>query len=97
VIFSFLDHVEVPNHVLVRFLGKETVLLNLEAECYYGLDETGTRMWQVFTTASNIDDAYVRLLTEFDADAELLRLDLSKLLEQLVEKGLLRIRPTRVA
>jgi hypothetical protein len=95
--FSFLDHVEVPNHVLVRFLGKETVLLNLEAECYYGLDETGTRMWQVFTTASNIDDAYVRLLTEFDADAELLRLDLSKLLEQLVEKGLLRIRPTRVA
>jgi coenzyme PQQ synthesis protein D (PqqD) len=83
--------------VLVRLLDRETVLLNLETECYYGLDETGTRMWQVFTTASNIDDAYVRLLTEFDADAELLRLDLSKLLDQLVEKGLLRIRPASVA
>ena len=80
-----------PKHVLVCFLEKESVLLNLEAEIYYGLDETGTRMWQVVTTAPNIDNAYEELLTEFDVEAELLRQNLSELLGQLVDKGLLRI------
>ena len=93
---SFSDHVEVPKHVLVRFVENETVLLNLEAECYYGLDETGTRMWQVLTTAPSIDTAYVELLTEFEVEAEQLRLDLSELLGKLVDKGLLRIRSANV-
>ena len=89
--FYFSDRVEVPKHVLVCFLEKECVLLNLEAEIYYGLDETGTRMWQLLTTAPNIDNAYVELLTEFEVEAELLRQNLSELVGQLLDKGLLRV------
>ncbi len=33
---SFADSVEVPTHVTVRFLDKESVFLNLETERYYG-------------------------------------------------------------
>jgi len=88
---SFSNRVEVPKHVLVCFLEKESVLLNLVAEIYYGLDKTGTRMWQLLTTARNIENAYEELLTEFDVEAELLRQNLSVLLGQLVDKGLLRI------
>lgn len=93
---SFSDRVEVPKHVLVRLLDRECVLLNLETEIYYGLDETGTRMWQVVTVAPNIDNAYAQLLNEFDVAAELLRQNFSELLERLVDKGLLRIRSTDV-
>jgi hypothetical protein len=93
---SFSDHVEMPKHVLVRVLENEAVLLNLETECYYGLDETGTRMWQVLTTAPSINRAYTELLTEFEVGAEQLRRDLSELLEKLVDKGLLRIRSANV-
>jgi hypothetical protein len=89
--FSFSDRVEVPKHVLVCSLEKESVLLNLDAEIYYGLGETGTRMWQVVTVAQSIENAYEELLTEFDVEAELLRQNLSELLGQLVDKGLLRI------
>lgn len=88
---SFSDRVEVPKHVLVRTFEKESVLLNLEKEIYYGLDETGTRMWQVATTAPNIDNAFVELLNEFDVEAELLRQNLSELLGRLVDLGLLRV------
>jgi len=88
---SFSDHVEVPKHVLVRFLGKEIVFLNLDAECYYGLDETGTRMWQVVTAAPSIENAYAELLSEFDVEEELLRQNLSELLGRLVDLGLLRV------
>jgi hypothetical protein len=98
---SFSDRVEVPNNVLVRFLGKECVLLNLKSEIYYGLDEIGTRMWQLLTTAASIEDAYTELLAEFDVDTALLRQNLTELLERLADKGLLEIRsgdaePTQV-
>lgn len=73
----------------MRFLDKESVLLNLETERYFGLDETGTRMWQVVTASPSIDAAYQQLLEEFDVDAQLLRVNLSDLLDRLAENGLL--------
>ena len=94
--FSFSDRVEVPKHVLVRFLDRECVFLNLDAECYYGLDEIGTNIWKAVTAAPNIQQAYEQLLGEFDVEAELLRQDLSGLLGQLVDRGLLQIQPADV-
>lgn len=88
---SFSERVEVPKHVLVRFFDKETVLLNLESEIYYGLDETGTRMWQAVTAAPSIENAYAELLSEFEVEAELLRQNLSELLGRLIDLGLLRV------
>ncbi len=90
---SFGGRVEVPKHVLVRYLERESVLLNLDAEVYYGLDEVGTRMWQLLIASQNIENAYEQLVAEFDVQAETLRQDLSELLEQLAENNLLRIRP----
>jgi hypothetical protein len=93
---SFADRAEVLPHVLVRFLDKESVLLNLETERYFGLDETGTRMWQLVTAAPNIDAAYQELQNEFDVESELLRLHLTELLGRLVDNGLLQIQPADV-
>jgi Coenzyme PQQ synthesis protein D (PqqD) len=93
---SFADRAEVLPHVLVRFLDKESVLLNLETERYYGLDETGTRMWQLLTTAPSIDAAFQDLQNEYDVESELLRLHLTELLGRLVENGLLQIQPADV-
>ena len=88
---SFMDRVVVPSHVLVRFLDKESVLLNIETERYFGLDETGTRMWQLVTAAPKIEVAYQQLLEEYDVQPELLRENLSDLLARLVENGLLQV------
>jgi hypothetical protein len=93
---SFADRVEMSPHVLVRFLDKESVLLNLETERYFGLDETGTRMWQLVTAAPSIDAAYRELQNEFDVESELLRLHLTELLGRLVDNGLLQIQPADV-
>lgn len=93
---SFADRAETSPQVLVRFLDKESVLLNLETERYYGLDETGTRMWQALTSAPNIEAAYQELQDEFDVESELLRLHLTELLARLVDNGLLHIQPADV-
>ena len=93
---SFADRAAAPAHVLIRFLDHESVLLNLETEQYFGLDEIGTRMWQLVTGSPNIDSAYQELLAEFDVEPELLRSNLAELLSRLVESGLLQVLPTDV-
>ncbi len=90
---TFSDRADAPAHVLVRLLDRESVLLNLETERYFGLDETGTRMWQLATTSPNIEAAYREMLAEYDVEPELLRNHLSELLGQLVEHGLLQVLP----
>jgi hypothetical protein len=93
---SFADRAAAPVHVLVRFLEQESVLLNLETEQYFGLDETGTRMWQLVTTSPNIDAAYQELLAEFDVEPELLRANFVELLSRLMDSGLLEVLPADV-
>lgn len=93
---SLMDRVIVPSHVLVRVLDKESVLLNIETERYFGLDETGTRMWQLVTAASKIEAAYQQLLDEYDVEPELLHENLTDLVGRLVENGLLQVVPSDV-
>jgi hypothetical protein len=90
---TFSDRAAAPAHVLVRLLDQESVLLNLESEQYFGLDETGTRMWQVVTNSPNIDSAYQKLLAEYEVPPEMLRENLNELLGHLVEHGLLQVLP----
>jgi hypothetical protein len=84
---SFTDRAATPAHVLVRQLDREQ---------YFGLDETGTRMWQLVTGSPNIDAAYQELLAEFDVEPDLLRSNLSELLSRLVDSGLLQVLPADV-
>jgi hypothetical protein len=86
----------VPTHVLVRHLDGESVLLNLESERYFGLDETGTRMLELATTMPSLNVAYERLLEEFEVEPALLHDHLNELLNRLVENGLLQLLPADV-
>jgi hypothetical protein len=88
---AFTNRVVAPPHVLVRHLDGEAVLLNLETERYFGLDATGSRMWELVTTSPNIDEAYSKLAHEFDVQPELLRQHLVDLVKQLVDNGLLTV------
>jgi len=88
---TLADRVVVPQYVLVRFMDRESVLLNLETERYFGLDETGTRMWQVVTSAQSVEAALQQLLEEYDAQPEVLRSNLTELVGRLVENGLLTL------
>jgi hypothetical protein len=94
---SFVDialemRVSVPADVLIQDLQGESVLLNVGTGRYFGLDEIGTRMWTVLTTAESLHAAYDVLLAEFDIDAQRLEEDLRNLVEKLVAHGLLEVR-----
>jgi hypothetical protein len=88
---SFSDRVTVPDDVLISHLEGESVILNLESERYYGLDDFGTRFLSVVTTSESIEAAYERILPEYHVDPQVLRDDLLSLVNNLSDQGLIKI------
>jgi hypothetical protein len=83
--------VRIPDGVLVQELQGESVLLNVNTESYYGLDEVGTRMWVVLSEASSIGDAIDTLLAEYEVERTALESDVNNLLIDLQEKKLVEL------
>jgi hypothetical protein len=88
---SFNARVSVPRDVLVSELAGESVILNLNSECYFGLDPMGTRMWTALTNSESIQAAYDGLLSEYEVGEEQLRRDLTDLIAKLLEQGLVEV------
>lgn len=89
--FSFNDRIKLPEDVLISGLQAESVLLNLNSERYYGLNDVGTRMLTVLSVSDSIGAAYHSLLDEYDVEAEVLRNDLISTIEELSKHGLVEI------
>jgi hypothetical protein len=88
---SFSDSVRVADDVLISNLQEESVILNLNSERYFGLDDVGTRMLSVLTTSDSIETAYESLAAEYDVDRQALRVDLIALVENLLQQGLVKV------
>jgi len=89
--FSFNDRIKLPDDVLISGLQAESVLLNLDNERYYGLNDVGTRMLTVLTSSDSIEAAYNTLLDEYEIEADVLRGDLISTIEELKKNGLIEI------
>ena len=87
-----LEHsVTVTDHTVFRELSGEAVLLQLDEGIYYGLDDVGTRLWQLMLEHTLLQRAFDAALAEFDVNADDLRRDLLDLAQQLVDRGLLSV------
>jgi hypothetical protein len=88
---SLPTQVEISPEALFQELEGETVLLNLQSERYYGLDDVGSRMWQLLAENGDVAAAFSQLLKEYDVDAAQLEADLATLIGRLAEAGLLTV------
>jgi hypothetical protein len=83
--------VVIPENIIMRKVGDDAVLLNLNTNQYYSLDGVGTQMVESLTSGASIQQASSSLVDEFDVDPDVLHSDLLDLIEQLVEQGLIEI------
>ncbi|HRZ93384.1 MAG TPA: PqqD family protein, partial [Candidatus Paceibacterota bacterium] len=79
--------------VMIRGVGGESVVLNLAAETYFGLDELGTRIWHALHAGMTLEQACQSVAREYAVDIQTLRADVSALIEDLVRHGLLELTP----
>ena len=77
--------------VICQELDGEMVILDLQQEQYFGLNDVGTRMWQLMSEGQSTDEIVILLLKEFDTDEQTLRRDLRGLIQQLTDAKLVRI------
>ena len=75
--------------VISQEVSGETVILDLNSENYFGLDEVGTRIWQLIEEKGNLQAIFDQLLTEYDVGEAQLLEDLEALLDQVADIGLM--------
>jgi hypothetical protein len=86
---SLDSSLKVSSDVVFRELDGEGVILNLASGIYFGLDETGMRMWQLIDEHGRLDAVLARLCDEYDATPEIIERDLLRLASELSDNGLL--------
>jgi hypothetical protein len=86
-------NIRISDDVVFRDLAGEAVILNLASGVYFGLDEVGTRMWQLLSEHGDDTKALALLLDEYEVDAAQLRQDFDQLIGQLRAKGLILVEP----
>ena len=75
--------------VISQEVSGETVLLDLDSENYFGLDEVGTRVWQLIKETNDLNTIYNTLLGEYEVSGERLQQDLTTLLTEIEGLGLI--------
>jgi hypothetical protein len=76
--------------VLFKTVSDGAVLLHVEEEIYFGLNDVGTRIWQLLPpTSSSLEELCAELSRTYtDVALEILRADVLELLGQLEENQL---------
>lgn len=83
--------VTVPPGVMFRDLDGEAVVLELESGRYFGLNETGTRMWLLLQEHGSLQEVLRVLLAEYEVAEERLREELLSFVHTLCSQRLLQI------
>ena len=82
---------------LASAIGGETVILGLSAGRYYGVDAVGARIWQLIQEPTEVAEVRRTIVSEYAVDPERCEADLLKLLQQMIDAGLVEVRSSASA
>jgi hypothetical protein len=85
------DRVVIPERLLVQQLNCETVILDIDSGTYFGLDEVGTRVWQLLEQGLTLAEICAVLIAEFEVSRETVERDLAALTDELLSHNLLTV------
>jgi hypothetical protein len=71
-------------------LDRELVILSTRHNLYYGLNETGARIWHLIQEPRRVREIHAAMLDDFDVAPEVWERDLVALLQALVDHELVR-------
>lgn len=74
-------------------IDDEIVMMSIEKGEYYGLDETGTYIWEMIENPVTVENLVQHLMKEFEVETEQCQNDTLDFLNDLHEKGLLIVIP----
>ena len=88
---SLSSTARVSDDTVFRELEGEAVVLNLALGTYYGLDEVGTRIWQLIQRFGRLDAVLDALIAEYEVESSTAERDLLDLVAHLAAQGLVEL------
>ena len=85
------DNLHIPGSVSFTFVDEDAILLNMQTNQYYLLDEVGAQLWRLLRDGKSLLESYHKLLEEYEVDPAQLEQDVLELLGKLKEQGLVEI------
>jgi hypothetical protein len=83
--------VVIPEDVIISKVEQEIVLLNLDSEQYYALDDIGARIWELLNENGETEAVVEQITAEYDVSDADFRQDLATLVMNLQTAGLVSI------
>ena len=83
--------VRLAKDVLMQKVGDDAILLNLNTENYFTLDEVGARIINTLQESDSLKQAVRKLVGIYDVDASKLTSDAVRLVEECEQHGLLQV------
>ena len=77
-----------PEVISTQLEDDETVLLSLETQHYYSLNETGSRVWELLAEGHTVGEIAEAITREWDTDHDEALAYVQSFLEELREEGL---------
>ncbi len=84
---------QIPEGVLSRTVGTETILLNLQTSTYHSLNSVGGRFWALISEGEDFEQAVSTLHAEYEVEPAQLEADLRELCAELESLSLLKAAP----
>ena len=73
-------------------LGKEVIILGLDSEEYYSLEEVGVRIWGLIQEPKTVMEILDSILNDYAVAPERCEGDVLAVLEEMADEGLIEIR-----
>lgn len=85
------DTVVINEDLMVADLDGEMVLLDTQSGTYFGLNQVGSRIWELTSEPYRIQDVVTVLLDEFAVSKEQLEQDVLHFVNSLSQKSLIHV------
>jgi ornithine carbamoyltransferase len=78
--------------VFAQKVDDEMVLLDMNSENYFGLDEVAATIWQAMQENESLEDVLEVLLEQYEVEKDVLEKDLFAFVEKLKKSGLVEVK-----
>lgn len=81
----------IQNKAIVQSkIGEEVVMLDMDSGFYFGLNSVASVIWGLLANEIGFEALIDQLMAQFDVERSLCEADTKELLEQMVEKNIIR-------
>lgn len=84
------DKIQRNQNVLSSQIDQEFALFSEDNNAYYGLNETGSIIWDILENPISVKDLILKLNDTYDESEELIEKDVLEYLSHLIDKRLIQ-------